>query len=393
MRATLTALLLVLAACDTGFKPVTLVEDMRLLGIRAEPASLRPGESTQLTALLLDPSRTQPNTMLWLGCEADPYNLNRSPCLDERVLQDASNLTGGTGALPPGVSLIGFNGNATYTAPAGLFDVLAPDDPRRQIGTVGLVLAFAIEETVSPTASMEELQALFERVQRKEVKSIVAIFRMPISESMVRNTNPVVDAMVVAGERWPKNARVLVREREPVTLDITAPDSTFEPYELTSPSGTEQKTERVLTSWFSTAGRFSEETTALQQPVKTIFTSPGASERTPVPEKRVGSFFTVFRDTRGGQSWREWPFFVCVDDAPRPVVRSVDWPSSVNDPVVLHGDELGSVVDLVVDGVALENGAYSASTGTWRGFLPQGVEPGSQRGVVHAKSCVRFALP
>ena len=35
----------------------------------------------------------------------------------------------------------------------------------------------AVAEAVSPQASMDELKALFDRVQRKELKSIIALFR------------------------------------------------------------------------------------------------------------------------------------------------------------------------------------------------------------------------
>jgi hypothetical protein len=185
---------------------------------------------------------------------------------------------------------------------------------------------------------------------------------------------------------------VLVRAAEPVTLDIDAPDSSFENFELINSIGVEQKTERILTSWFSTSGHFSEETTALREGVKTIFLSPGTSDRYPVPEKRTGSLYTIFRDTRGGQGWNEWPYFVCEDGAPQPVVTSIDWPSSAGDAVVLHGSDLNSVVDLVVDDVALENGAFSALTSTWRGFLPAGVALGGPRGTVHRRDCTRAPL-
>ena len=117
-------LVLFLTACDPGFRPETLVENLRLIGVSAEPPSLNPGQSTRVTALILDPSRRAPSTVLWLGCEADPYNLNRSPCANPEVLQDPTALTGGTGNLPPGVSVIGFNEQAFYSVPTGLFDVL-----------------------------------------------------------------------------------------------------------------------------------------------------------------------------------------------------------------------------------------------------------------------------
>ena len=382
---------LMLTACDPGFRPETLIENMRLIGISADPPKLNPGETARISSLILDPTRTSPSTVLWLGCEADPYNLNRSPCANPDVLQDPSTLTNGTGMLPPGVTVIGLNDRAAYTVPAGLFSVLAPDDPRRQKGTVGQIIGFAIAETVSPQASMEELQALFERVQRKELKSILALFRVNISESPVRNANPVVDSLVVANEPWPKGARFFVRENEPVTLDVLAPESSFEPFELDTPTGVEQKTERILTAWYSTSGRFSETSTALGEGVKTIFTAPG-STADPVPERRTGILYTVFRDTRGGQSWREWPFFVCDESLAPPNITSVDWPASAADPVVLRGEDLRSVLDVVVDGVALERAAFLESSQTFQGYLPAGVEVGARRGSVSTKVCTRQPL-
>ncbi|MBL8910144.1 MAG: hypothetical protein JNM17_05495 [Archangium sp.] len=382
--------LLASAGCDYGFRPETLVENLRLIGINASPANVRPGESTQLTALILDPSRSMPSTVLWIGCEADPYNLNRSPCANPDVLTDSASLTGGTGTLPPGVSIIGFGPRATYSVPATLFDPLETNDPRRMSGTVGTVLAFAVAETVSPAAPPEELQALFERVQRKEVRSVLAIFRIQISESMVRNANPTVDSLVVGGEVWPRGARMLVREKEPVTLDLVAPDSSFEAYEVSTPEGIEQRTERILVAWYSTAGRFSEERTALREGVQTIFTAPGAGdEKDPVPEKRTGSLYTVLRDTRGAQAWKEWPFFVCDDAAPAPSVTSVDWPSDVMTPLVLHGTQLDSLVDVIVEGAALERPSFDSASGTFSGFLPSGVGVMPQSLTLHARNCAR----
>lgn len=385
--------LLLLSACEPGFRPETLIENLRFIGVSTDPANLRPGESARVSSLILDPSRAQPPTVLWLGCEADPFNLNRSPCASPEVLSEPSSLTSGTGTLPPGVSIIGFNENATYTVPAGLFDVLAPEDARRQSGTVGIIIAIAVADTVSPTAPPEELQALFERVQRKEVKSIITLFRVNISESTVRNTNPVVDSLVVAGEPWPRNARFFVREAEPVTLDLTAPDSSFEPFVLRTPTGDEEKTERILAAWYSTSGRFTEESTALREGVQTIFTAPGAKDDDPVPERRTGTVYTVFRDTRGGQSWREWSYFVCDDALPEPGITAVEWPSDASAPVVLRGAELGSVLDVIVDGVALEDGAFSPTSGTFEAYLPEGVPVGAKRGTVHTRRCTRAPLP
>lgn len=390
MRALPLVLSLALLGCDPGFRPETLVSDLRLLGIRAEPAELHPGESAQLSALVLDPARTG-SSVLWVGCAADPYVMNRSPCSNTAVLSDPSALTGGTGTLPEGVQLIGFDDQASYRAPADLFAPLPADDARRQSGTVGLVIAFAVAETINPGATQEELAAVFGRVQRNETKAIVALFRITISESDSHNQNPGLERLVVANERWPRDAHVLLREREPVLLDALAADGSFERYAQLTPEGVVEKTERLLVAWYSSAGRFTQTSTALGEDVRTIFRAPG-TEADPVPQKRTGTFFTVVRDTRGGNGWRSWPFFVCDDTAPSPSVISVDWPSGPTQPVVLHGSGLEAVVDVVVDDAALEDGAYSAADGVWRGYLPADVTPGTRRGTVLTARCTRVAL-
>lgn len=385
-------LLLALSACETGFRPETLIEHLRLVGMQAEPASLRPGESTRLSALVLDPTRAAPPTVLWVGCAPDPYNLNRSPCANPAALEDPAALTGGTGALPEGLSLIGFDQNARYAVPANLYDVLAADDPRRQSGTVGMVLAIAVAETVDPAASAEELRALFARVEAKEVRSIIALFRVAVSEAPEPNANPVIDGLVVAGERWPTGARVQVLPGEPVRLDVTAPDSSFEPYVRQTPSGPEARAERIQVAWYSTSGRFFTQTTVLTEPVKNLFTAPGLDPEDPLPERRTGRLYTVHRDNRGGQSWREWPFYVCDETAAEPAVTGVEWPTAPEGEVTLRGTNLEGVLDVVVDGVALEAGAFSPATQTWRAVLPAGLPPGDARGTIHTTSCRRRPL-
>lgn len=392
MRRALPALLALLAGCDTGFRTEDLVQNLRVLGINSTPADLRPGETAQLGSLILDPSRPgEVSTVLWLGCEPDPYNLNRSACSDPAVLNDPSQLTAG-GALPPGVKVIGFNAQAAYAAPAGLFDALAPDDQRRQIGTAGQVIAFAVAEQVSPAATQEELAALFQRARDGQVRSLLTLYRIHISESPERNSNPVVAAVDVGLERWPDGAAFTVLPGEPVSLDVEVPDDSFETYTDYPPEGPTPRTERLLAAWYVTAGALTHVRTAVREgEVRTIFTAPGNDEKHPVPDRRTGSLYVVLRDTRGGQAWREFHWFVCDPALPAPVVTRVTRPASAAEPFVLQGQDLASVLDVVVNGAALRGGAYSPTKQTWEGFAA--TLPGPQDPLtVHAKNCTRFGL-
>ncbi|HLM47169.1 MAG TPA: hypothetical protein VK458_25100, partial [Myxococcaceae bacterium] len=123
-----------LCACEEEFKPETEVVGLRVLGLRASPAELAPGQTATLSALVVDPSRPgKPLTLLWLGCEPDPLDLGRSPCSDTETLGDPTKLVpvsedGTPPQLPPGVSVIGFNDRAEYAVRADLFSQLATTD-------------------------------------------------------------------------------------------------------------------------------------------------------------------------------------------------------------------------------------------------------------------------
>lgn len=387
-------LAVVLTGCTPETFPVeSLVDNLRLLGVSATPADLRPGESTRLDALVVDPTRpAQATTTFWIGCDPDPFNLNRSVCSDPAVLNDPAQL-GDMSSLPAGVRFIGLNGLANYAAPVGLFNVLAADDARRVLGTTGQVLGISIAEEVSPTAPMDELRAVFERVQKKEVRSLVSLFRVRISEDPERNTNPRVARLLVDDAQWPQGARVMMKPAQVVDLDVDATDETFEPFTATTPNGPEARVERVLVAWYSTSGRFSEERTAMREAVKTKFTAPGAKAFDPVPERRTGTMWTVLRDTRGGLSWSEFPYFICDEALPEVTVSQVRPLVSRTDSVVLEGANLASVLDVMVGGVAVARGRANATGSSWEGTLPASVTTGTQPVVIHTRRCERLDQP
>ncbi len=338
---------------------------------------------------MLDPTRPgKATTTFWIGCDPDPFNLNRSVCADPAVITDPSKL-GDMTAPPPGVKFIGLGAQAFYTAPRGIFDVLASDDPRRVLGTVGQVVAVSIAEEVSPTAPMEELRALFAKVQSGEVRSLVSLFRVHLSEDPERNHNPVVTTLFVDEQPWPAGARVMMKPDQQVKLDVDASDAAFEAFTASTPAGPEARTERILVAWYSMGGRFSEERTAMREGVKTVYTAPGTKRFDPVPERRTSTLWTVLRDTRGGLSWSEFPLFFCDDALPAPQLSAVRPPAQPGDELVVEGVELGSVLDVIVDGQALRGRTNSSGT-TWSAPVPSTVTAGSHAVVVHTRRCERL---
>jgi hypothetical protein len=395
------ALALGTTGCDEEFKPETLLSGFRVLGVRANPAELKPGQTAVLQALIVDPSRPgKRNTVLWLGCDPDPFNLGRSACSDVGELADPAALTapspdGGQAELPPGMHVIGFNENAAYTAPADAFAQLPESDPRRKAGTVAQVLAITVAEEVSLGASQAELAALFERVRNKEVQSVMALFRIRISEDAQANKNPELSELLVDGAKLPLGARLRLPASVKTNLTLTAPASSFEEFDQLTPDNPQpvHKTETLIAAWYSTAGRFTEARVAIGSETEELFTAPGGSAKEPVPENRSGSMFAVVRDTRGGQTWVEYPFFLCAGGLPPPEITSMDpetAPGDAQTPVTFKGTNLGSVLDVLVGGKVVTRAVYSPTRDLYEGMLPL-LPPGEHAVLIRGKHC--FDVP
>jgi hypothetical protein len=399
-RALATAALALLSGCGETVPPETLVENLRVLGVTSEPAELRPGETALMEALVRDPSRPgKPNTIFWVGCDPDPFNLGRSACSDPEVLADPSKLAGRAdgGMLPEGVKLIGIGPKAGYPTDAQLFRNLPAGDPGRVSGTVGQALIIAAAEPLSPSPTEEEIRALFGRVQSGQVQSRITLFRVKISESPVRNLNPRVAQLKVSGQVQAKGAAILLFPDEKAPVEVVAAESDFEKFNQTSPNGmVEAKTENLVVAWYSTAGRFSQPRIALKTSVENVFSAPGPAQEVDVkvPENRRGTLFTVLRDSRGGQSWAEFGLFFCERQAAGPKVTVASAPLAPGEPVVLEGTDLGNLVDVVLAGVpggdvALEKGAFNSATQKWEGLVPVGVPAGTYQLDLRGRGCQR----
>ncbi len=385
----LALLCLALVGCAEAWSPESIVEDLRVIGVRAEPAELKPGESASLSALILDPSRPgKKNTVLWIGCDPDPFNLGRSACSDPAVLQDPSALAS-AGTLPNGVHFIGLDDSATYATRADLFSQLAATDTRRQTGTVGQVLAIAIAEE-SAGVPMKEL---FDRVARKEVKAVIALFRIKVSESATRNTNPVISAFLFDGKPVKPNVPAMLSAADKRQVLLEAPDSAFEPYVETTPTAMEDKVERLTSAWYSTSGRFNNLRVALRSEVKAIFTAPGHPDfpLDKVPDDHTGTFFVVMRDTRGGQTWLQHPFWICDIATPPADVTAVRSPSAKGELVVVEGSGLDGILAVEAGGIGMIRGAYSPMSGKYEAVVPPTLAAGSYPVTVHRKNCSTVA--
>lgn len=392
MRHPSMLLALTLCGCGATFTPETLVDRLRVLSLVASPPEVAPGESANLEVLYLDPSRPgQPTTVIWVGCDPDPFNLGRGACNDTTALLQPTAFT----SFPPGVKILGFGSKATYTPPANLFAPLEPNDPIRTNGTVGQVLSVVIGEEVDPTSDDAELRELFGRIERQEIQTILGLTRVTVSEKAVQNTNPTLSGLEVDGEPLPVNGTLLLRPGQQVTLTPRAPEADRERYTLLLPDGPQERTERLVAAWYSTAGRFSTPRVDLDDAPGTELIAPGSAEipDDPIPPRRVATAWVVLRDSRGGQSNRTVPMFVCDETLPRPNVTGLEVPSSREQPLRATGENLASIADVVIGGHAMARGSALGGgfLGDWPA-LPAGTYPVDVRGKDCSVQRVSFSV-
>ncbi|MFO0601063.1 MAG: hypothetical protein U0228_37485 [Myxococcaceae bacterium] len=390
MRALPLSLLLVLASsCGAQFAPETLVDSLRILSVTSDPPEVRPGEGSTLSVLYGDPTRVgQPSTVIWVGCEPDPLDLNRNACNDASLLIKPSTIT----SYPEGLKLLGFSQKAVYSATPGVFDVLAPDDVIRQAGSIGQVIVIVIAEEISVNLMGDELTKVFQRIENKELPTAIALTRIVVSEKQdeaTRNHNPEIRTLTFNGAALPVGARLLVHAGEEVQLGVEVPESSRERYVEKQPTGDVSKQEVVVGAWYSSGGRFSKERFDVTDTAPTVYTAPGSMKfpEDPVPEKRSGQLWLVVRDNRGAQSYQQFRTFVCDETQPTPVVKSLMPPASATDPVVVLGDNLQKATDVVIGDYALVNGAFSSAQGGFVGFLPEGLPAGTYPVRVRGQNC------
>ena len=391
MRARLLtpAILLCLGAgCDNNFTPEWKVEGFRVLGFQAEPADLKPGETTSVTPLIVDASRAgQPNIVAWLACDPDPAHPERSSCSNTDALQSLAFPLSADGDLPPGVRRLGVGGTepVSYTAPGGLFDGLAAGDVTRTNGVVAQLLAYAIAEDPAVLASEEGSQALAARIQSRSVPTILSLFRIRVSEDPQVNHNPVPSAISADGIPLPADRPWRISPNGTARLESSFPAGTQEIYQQPQPDGVATRTERLAVAYYVTEGEVEE---------PKAFTDSGLEQRFIAPPEggaRGGQLWAVVRDTRGGQGFLQRALFFCDPVLADPSVASFE----VRDDngvrrIQLSGSGLGATLELTVGEQPVTR--LQISDTQLEGVLPT-LPAGSYPVVVRGKNCRDFPAP
>jgi len=244
--------------------PRTLIDKPRVLAIVAEPPSAAPGESTTVTALVVGTGADTP-AVSWARCR-------RAPRPGDAINPDC------------------FDDGAAYLEPIGEGLTITTEMP-----------ADATAEALGePDASGGVYLPLIARVTVAG-ETLLASYRLRLSTTGDVNHNPGLTGVLVLNGTGnavpldPANPPV-VRTGDQLTLSPALAADSAETYPAALGNGT--ATEILLTSWFSSAGRFSQERTDETQPTTVL----ALDDLLPAPGATI-DLFVVTRDDRGGAAY------------------------------------------------------------------------------------------
>ena len=278
---------LVSAGCGPPFDPISFVNSLRVLGIKADPPEVAPGETSQLTTLLGP-----------IGLDGGQPDLQWAICLR---------------APPPGGGSINDdcakNETADYLTPIGsgeTVSVTMPNVPPLSLGlpdaTLGVYLPVRL-------------------IARSGDQKVISFYRLRYAIGTPPNHNPVIDGMFIAsgdadggiGEDAGANALVLVGLDEHAPFEVHALDK-LRIRATVAPGSDEtfpeidgdprnmmftQVTELPRFAWYITAGELSEDITGEDKPDTVL----DFEKHLPSSETTI-DLYVVVNDDRGGTDWR-----------------------------------------------------------------------------------------
>ncbi len=279
-------MLLTLLACTTSeLSESWQIDRLRVLGVAAEPAEPRPGDTVALRALVVGPEA--PGLVVWVACVTGDDDANG--CVgdtsafstvfedgavtpdEQQALADAG-LVGVEPFLPP-----------VWSIPADALDALAPEDRAEGISAFVNVTAIPgpLDAEAPPSLEEADLELAYKRV--------------PISESATPNHNPRVEGILVDGTFVPDGGTVVLDAGQTYDWEPVLADDAVETYTYVTETGIAEEREEIPSvQLYATEGAFSQ-TAALYPDLARIYTTP----TTPGSH----GVWAVVRDRRGGMGW------------------------------------------------------------------------------------------
>lgn len=275
---------------DDVFKPASLVEDLRILAVRADPPEAAPGQFIALSALVANPHKDAPSPgYLWVLCDPTTEGALGNACAQQETLRDFDPRS-----LPDGVRIFPLFFNfALYRAPPESLAPLPPESLERKRGLTATVLLVAWEG-----GNLNDLEDSDTRRQ-------MAIKRIRIVDPQrLANTNPEIRSLTLDGAPFPDDGLPFpVQAGSTVELVASSPPSSTQEFERPMPDGTfETQSEQNVFSWYATGGQFTQ---GLSYSSRTESGDPIGLKLPPLgvlPDDQL-DLWVVLRDARGGTDW------------------------------------------------------------------------------------------
>jgi hypothetical protein len=279
------------AGCKPNFgTPTSLVNDERILAVRATPPELAPGNAAAFDALVVSPS----------GTEAMP-NLDWALCttpkpLDENNIVSSACLGSGNGVVD-----VGTGATVMATIPPSACALFGPDPPPQMVGmpplrprdpdiTGGFYQPLRLSEGSVTGFALERITC--------ELTNAGADIAAQFAMTYVANTNPTLDPMTatVGGSAVTLDA---LPAGKAVDFAVDWPAASVESYPVFDESAGMLVTHResMRVSWFASDGAFTHDVTGRDETdpatsTDNVWTAP----TTPGPVH----MWLVLRDSRGG---------------------------------------------------------------------------------------------
>ena len=309
-----------LVACGDALPVQSFVEKLRVLGVRAEPPEIAPGETTTLDALVVQPPKARaesslPLTYLWISCSVPPGVATLAPCGVKDLTTVPPSCTENPGAP---ICLLGDQPSVTYTGAAATVN---------SDGTGQRLITMVVSETDTGA-----LGCLLDTAQNNGIPTdpdhcVITLKRLVVSTmGPAGNRNPslqTLDLRRVMDDEMLGEAQSLLSG---VALYALSPDKKKSTWRLLADrfeDAAEQKSdgryEELSVAWYITAGKLAgsravfEDTncqgdacnqTPPPMSVDADWTAPTSTERlADVPVDGLTEFWAVVRDDRGGIGW------------------------------------------------------------------------------------------
>ena len=285
------ALVALAAGCKPNFgTPASLVNDERILAVRATPPEVTPGNAAAFDALVVSPSGTEAMPNLdWAFC------LTPKP-LDENNIVSSACLGGGNG-----VTDVGMGPTVMATIPIKACQLFGPDPPPQMVGqpplrprdpdvTGGYYQPLRLSEGSVTGFALERITCELTNAG----SDIAAQFGM----TYVANTNPTLLPMTATLDGAAVDLTALPAGK---AIDFTVgwPAASVESYPVFDATAGALVTNResMRVSWFVTAGAFVHDVTGSDEDdLATTTDNSWTAPTTPGPVH----LWLVLRDSRGG---------------------------------------------------------------------------------------------